>query len=102
MNRLLVALVLGASTLASAASAGHAPRYSPSTERVSLGDLDLDSPDGARRALRRLRGAAGQACYQPRSDIFPWALHEMARCRDKALALPGGALDAPLVTAAYK
>jgi UrcA family protein len=101
MNRLLIALVLGASAVASSASSGHAPRYSASTERVRFDDLDLSSPADARRMLQRMRAAAGDACYQPRSDTFPWAAFEMARCRQQTLARAVKALDAPLVTAAY-
>ncbi len=68
-------------------------------ETVSLAGIDLNTPEGARRALRVITSAATNVCGgEP--DIFPLAPQvAFARCRSAAVESAVERLGAPRVTA---
>jgi UrcA family protein len=102
MHKVLAAAALGCSMLTSAAYAVERPRHTISMESVRTDDLDLNTPTGAHRMLRRITGAAGSACFQTPSDSLPRITYANARCEHDAIARAVGELNAPLVTSAYE
>ena len=71
------------------------------TERVSYGDLDLNTPQGAQAMLRRIQAAAARTCDQPRSPLFPTVQTTMNRCMSRSTGQAVAALNSPTVLAEY-
>ena len=102
MYKVFIATALGCCLLTSVAFADGMPRHIISTESVRTDDLDLKTAAGARQMFRRIMWAADSTCHQPRSEMFPRASYEIARCNRETIARAVRDLNAPLVTAAHE
>ena len=69
--------------------------------RVTVGDLDLTTQDGAAKMFRRLKGAARAVCQLPPSALFPGSEGREWRCRRDALETAVERLKAPRLTLAF-
>ena len=91
----------GLAALATAPSSVQAQPMSgsdPVSVRISYADLNLSSPEGARRMLGRIQGAARNICGDPSSMVD---LGERARtesCVDQTVSDAVSSLGAPTVT----
>jgi len=101
MNRMIAlgcAGLLGFSASVSAASAGTVTYVS---ERVSLKDLDLSTPDGAKAMIRRVDRVSERLCAEALTPLLPRSSAQIARCRTKVLARAVAMVNAPMVTREY-
>jgi len=79
-------LIVAAAVIALAAPAEAGPRRILTMARVSVGDLDLSTAQGARAVLHRLDAAARELCDYTRSPLLPRAAGLAWRCRQTAVA----------------
>jgi UrcA family protein len=102
MKRLFTSICLAACTTAAFTSIAAADTSDSSAQVVSqvvhVGDLDLQTQDGAKRAAFRIRVAATNVCGG-QSSIFreSW---DFDTCRNHAIDRALATLQAPLVSAA--
>jgi len=69
-------------------------------ETVKYADLDIQSPDGAKAMVRRLKKAAGRVCMpMPKKDLADKSNH--SSCVQGAMSGAVAALNSPAVQQAY-
>jgi UrcA family protein len=69
--------------------------------KVPTGGLDLQSDDGARSALGRIKYAASVFCEDTEGKMDIGRKLEAQKCKDRMTYMAVSKLDAPLVTARY-
>jgi UrcA family protein len=81
-------ILLALCVLASAAVAAPPTDTAPVTRsaKVSLADLDLSTPEGARAARERLRGTARRLCTRVADDLDLSHQRNFVACMDETLA----------------
>jgi len=94
---------MAAAALCSAAIAlaAAAPAHADPQVRVSFGDLDLSTRDGAEALLHRLREAADAACRGDGGAATDQMQARIRRCRNDTLRSTVEQLRNPNVTAAF-
>ena len=99
---LAVALSLGAVICGAAAGAANADTTPPTSETISIADLDLSTADGARAFLKRIDIAAQRACGGDpvRSPLFPREPGLFEKCVRDAVATAVRTADEPMIASA--
>ena len=99
MKTLTLALAL---TTALTAGLAQAQTMAPAQTTVRFHDLNLETPDGARVLLGRIRAAAVLECgAQPSSFLSIAAIRQHDRCADDATAAAVTRVASPTLTAMY-
>lgn len=104
MFRTIVSLAAALSLAAAitpAASAKGASQTDTVSQAVYMGDLNLESPEGAATLLGRIKRAANRVCDNI-GGSRPLAMRRAAqRCASQAISDAVADLDLPVVTALY-
>ena len=100
---LAVALSLGAVICGAAAGAANADTTPPTSETISIADLDLSTADGARAFLKRIDIAAQRACGEDpvRRPLFPREPGLFEKCVRDAVATAVRTADEPMIASAH-
>jgi UrcA family protein len=100
---LAVALSLGAVICGAAAGAANADTTPPTSETISIADLDLATADGARAFLKRIDIAAQRACggNPVRSPLFPREPGLFEKCVRDAVATAVRTADEPMIASSH-
>ena len=100
---LAVALSLGAVICGAAVGAANADTTPPTSETISIADLDLSTADGARAFLKRIDIAAQRACGEDpvRSPLFPREPGLFEKCVRDAVATAVRTADEPMIASAH-
>ena len=87
-------------SLSAGAFAAHAADVEQVSAKVRLGDLDLNSNDGAQAAMARIQRTARDLCG-PSPDIREFdSVRQFKQCVNQAVDQAVASLDMPMVTAA--